>query len=138
MITICLWDYIHCVRYHLKAYYFYFNWYIICYNCLSGTCAKWLYWMQCQKINVPKLHHFLKFSMMFCFGGFRYNEWARAQRVWVHALTKGKHEKRHSTHFPLNPINFATPSFCHCPEFTHPTHSSVKQSEQIRHQSKGK
>ena len=27
-----------------------------------------------NKINVSKLHHYLKFSMMFCFGGFWYNE----------------------------------------------------------------
>ena len=26
-----------------KPIYFYFNWYIICYDCLSGTWAKWLY-----------------------------------------------------------------------------------------------
>ena len=26
-----------------KPTYFNFNWYIICYDCLSGTCAKWLY-----------------------------------------------------------------------------------------------
>ena len=27
------------------------------------------------------------------------------------------------THFPWNPINFATLRFCHCPQFTHPTHA---------------
>ena len=53
-----------------------------------------------KKINVQKLHHYLKFSMMFCFGGFRYNEWTWAQWVRVHTLTKEKHETRHSTHFP--------------------------------------
>ena len=29
-----------------------------------------------KKKNSPKLHHYLKFRMMFCFGGIRYNAWA--------------------------------------------------------------
>ena len=84
MIPICLWDYIHDVRYHLKAYLFFFQLiqYIICYDCLLGTRAKWLAYIRRnkKKNNVPKLHHYLKFIIMFCFGGFRYKEWAVGTR----------------------------------------------------------
>ena len=33
-----------------------------------------------KQINVPELHHYSKFSMMFCFGGFRYNACIRSQK----------------------------------------------------------
>ena len=78
-----------------KPIYFYFYWYTICYDCLSGTCAKWLYLTQCKKINAPKLNHYLKFSMMFCFGGFWYNEWARAQWVRVYNIRSQKESTKH-------------------------------------------
>ena len=35
------------------------------------TCTVLEKWGQCQKLNVAKLHQYLKFSMMFCFGRFR-------------------------------------------------------------------
>ena len=41
-----------------------------------------------SKIKCSKMFQncttFLKFSMMFCFGGFRYNEWAVGTRVYAH------------------------------------------------------
>ena len=56
IILICLWVYIHHVRYHLKAYLS-FHWYFIWHDCFAGTCAGRLNWVQCQKINVAKLDH---------------------------------------------------------------------------------
>ena len=41
------------------------------------------------KNKCSKIASLFEFSMMFCFGGFRYNEWARVQWVRVHTLTKG-------------------------------------------------
>ena len=79
-----------------KPIYFSFNWYIICYDCLSGMWANWLYWTQCQKNKCSKIASLFEI----CFGGFRYNEWAQVQWVRVHTLIKGKHKTWYSTHFP--------------------------------------
>ena len=43
----------------------------MCYDCFAGIYTRWTDWGQCQKI--AKLHQYLKFSMMVCFGGFRFN-----------------------------------------------------------------
>ena len=56
-----------------KPIYISFNWYIIDYIRRNV-----------KKINVPKLQHYLKFSMMYCFGRFRYNEWAVGACAYAH------------------------------------------------------
>ena len=40
-----------------KHDYLSFHWYFI-YYCFAGTCAGWLNWVQCQKINLAKLDNF--------------------------------------------------------------------------------
>ena len=103
----------------------------------QDTCEKYDVLLDAMSKNksVSKIATILKFRP-WCFVSEdcdEINEWTRAQRVWVHALTKGKHETRHSTHFPLrNPINFATlrclRSWVRAPNLAHP---SIRPSEVI-------
>ena len=78
-----------------------------------------------------------KFSMMYCFGGFRYNEWAVGY-VCMHTLTKGKHKTRHSMHFPYNPINFCNFSFLTLPPiyspYTRPSETILTNKVSIERQ----
>ena len=135
MIPICLWDYIHHVRYYSKAYFF-------------VPLIHYLLWLPGR--NVGKVILFILDAMPFFLapqveiqhGCFVSEDFCTMNGQKVRApvlmLKKGKHKTWHSMHFPYNPINFATCPFWHCPHFTHPTHAPLKQSYQVRHQSKGK
>ena len=131
MIPICLWDYIHHVRYHLQSYLFFFQ--------VVGTLSSYdvpgrnvrkviILDHNVKTINVQKLHHYFEIQHDVLFRRISV-QWMGSGYVCIlHTLTKGKHKTWHSVHFPYNPINFATFPFWHYPQLTHPAHASVKHS----------
>ena len=115
-------------------FFFFFFLYVICYDWTVRNVRKVIILDAMSKSKCSKIASLFEIQHDVLFRReFRYNERAQAQWARVHTLTKGTARISHK-----NPITFATLPFWHCPQFTHPTHASVKQSEQIRHQSKGK
>ena len=115
MIPICLWDYIHHVRYHLKGRFIGLSIgilfvMIVCQKHAQGDYIR----RNVKKVNtcIPKLHHYLKFSMIFRFGGFRCNEWAVGMCTYAH-----KSKTRNMSYHALS-IQFD--QFCNFKFFTLP------------------
>ena len=135
----CLWDYINWVRYHLKAYLFFFNWYVICYDCLFRNVRKVIILdamskNKCSKIaSLFEIQHdvlFRRISVQWMSPG------AVGTRAYAHKRNGTKHDIARISHRIRSILQLFL--FDIAPQFTHPTHASVKQSDQIRHQSKGK
>ena len=103
-----------------KPVYLSLHLYILCNDCLAQTCARWLYFAHCQKTDIPKLHHCLKFSTIFCFGGFWYNEWAVGTCMCTYIRSQNA--------LSIQSDQFCIFSFLTLSPIYSPTHAPVKQA----------
>ena len=129
-----------------------------------GTCASRLNWVQCQKINVPKFGHnfnqwyrfvyeivFIMLGIIwrpiyFSFHGdiICYDCLAGMCAKWLYSGRNGYFVSEYFGTMNGQWVYLRVHTllqlflFWHCLQFTHPTHAPVKQSEEVRHQSKGK
>ena len=120
---------------------------------LYGARAGWVNWGQHQEVKVAKLIGLNGKCVLYQVFGFPFVSVCTSThgpfialnppKLWgdcgamngpwvcVRTLTKGKPKTWYNTHFPFNPINFATLTSWGCPQFTHPARAPVKQSSQL-------
>ena len=133
--TNCLWDYIHQVRYHLKAYLFFFQ------------LIHYLLWLPGRNVRKLIIRDNVKKLMFQNCSSIWNSAWCfvsedlgpmNGQWVRVHTLTKGKHRTWHSMHFPYKFDQFCNFSFLTLPPpyspYTRPSETILTNNASIQMQ----